>query len=139
VLHWTDERVLPFLGYADAITREEDGDGVVDLKTSTSKKTALDLKLDTALTGYALANELATGYETRQVAYAVIERKKDPTTAYVAGVRANNDFHRLFKICATLTHALHEGIFLPVDGSMDCGYCAFGEHCDRLFGQPYAA
>ena len=114
LIHWTDENVLPVLGFQDVSVVDENGPVVIDYKTSGRAKSELDLVCDVGMTAYAIGDGLTRkgGGITQRVRYENVVMTKDIGYRRIMGMRTNKDVDRLYNR-APAPHQSHPNRTLP--------------------------
>jgi hypothetical protein len=127
------------LGRLDIAT---EGDEVVDLKTSSRKKTQEDIDRSDQLTFYDAAFEYETGRPCKGLSLEVVIETKIPTTQTLRSTRGPKDRGILVAKINTILAGVKAGVFLPAaSGAWCCSprFCGYWHTCPFVDAERKAA
>src|SRR5206468_4537185 len=122
---------VPLRGVIDLI---EEGDVLVELKTSQRRWSVTDLPDNVQLTAYSYAYQMLFGRPVKELKLVNLMRTKHAAIETHITGREPADHERLFHLGKELLKAVQTGVFIPNRGCWLCRDCEYDQDCREWTG-----
>lgn len=115
-------------GIIDIVTEE----GIIlDHKTVKRSMTQADCDGELQLTAYSMAYRNLAKTEEAGVGINVMVKNKIPKIQQLRSSRTTEQINRFLRLTGTVATSISQGVFYPVESSMNCSYCSFKNECSK--------
>lgn len=121
---------VPLKGFMDLV---EEGDTIVELKTSANAYNGNALDLQLQLTAYHYAYQILFHREPKAIKLINFTKAKKPRMEILETDRSSKDHARLFYIAKEILNAIKAGVFVP-NPSFRCKDCEYFDVCQGWQG-----
>ena len=121
----------PLVGEFDLVTVDGGDDTICDWKTASTNwpKGKADRDLQATTFAYAYMKKYGVNPVFR---FDVFTKAKTPAHHQFYTLRSNDDFDRFVYLAGQIEKAVNNGLFVPIESSINCAECAYSIRCKAV-------